>query len=181
MSNSYNDPIEHFILNHPNILYDLKKRLIFEIINKYLLFKNVEEIKALKKFQELHELNDGEMELFGDDILEDLKRSPKHKGFINKVEDKRINNYKTLKKLLNLIIDDYFLNSQIIENINNEEYIIYSYDNLLLFKEKEFKQLLCFTYTINNKQIGYIKKSKFIKMFIKHFNYSFREIKIMKL
>lgn len=181
MSNSFIDPFEYFILNHPNVLYDLKKRLIFEIINKYLIIKNIEEIKALKRFQELYNLNEGEMELFGADILEDLKTSPKHKGFINKVDDKRINNYKTLKNLLNLIIDDYFLNSGLIENINNEEYIIYSYDNYLLFKEKEFKQLLCFTHTVNNKHKGYIKKSKFIKMFIKHFNYSFREIKLVKL
>lgn len=169
------DPIEDFINSHKNVFSDLYNKLIKEIVKRYQLIKKIEEAKALRKFQKLNKLTEGEMEMFGSEILEELKTKQKYTNFIKNVNLQHLTNYYNLSKLLNLIIDEYFINTDFVEEINGIEYIIFSYDNNNVFDPNKIKKKIDFYDYKNNKLVEYINKKKFIQNFIKIFDFQFKK------
>lgn len=171
------DPIEDFINTHKSIYSDLYNKLVKEIIKRYQTIKRIEEAKALRKFQKLNRLTEGEMDLFASDILEELKTRRKYSNFIKPVNFNHLTNYYNLSKMLSLVIDEYFINTEFIEEINGVDYIIFSYDNNNVFNENDIKKVIDFYDYKNGKLVEYITRKRFIKNFIKVFDFKIKEIR----
>ena len=81
-----------------------------------------------------------------------------------------------LMKTLNLIIDNYFIGSELTETIDKEEYIIIFYDKFYIFDNEKLNKLSDFTIFRFNKHIEFVKRRKFIKILLEDYEFKFKEL-----
>ena len=166
------DKREVFINSHQNIISDLYKKLTDELIFQYKRLKNILMIRSVREYQKKHNVPVGEIEFFYDEIIEKLKEH----GELKKPNIDLITNSVNLMKTLNLIIDNYFIGSDLTETIDKEEYIIIFYDTSYIFDNEKLNKLSDFTIFRFNKHIEFVKRRKFIKILLEDYEFKFKEL-----
>lgn len=166
------DKKELFILSHQNIINDIYGLLTSNLINQYQKLKRLLVLNVVKDYQEKYKVPHEEIEFFYSDIIEELKEGKKLKKPNKKLLTNSVNIYKTLLE----IVEQYFIGSGLIENIENEEYIVIYYNTSYVFDNEKINKKPDYVDYRFNKHIEFIKLSRFIRILMENYTFKFKDI-----